>query len=175
MHKTLISTLVLALAAVASPASAQQAIDPKWMQVDSASKRVTFDVIAGHTPFNGSLNFNGFKDGELTFTVPQGWTVVMNFVNRDGALPHSAEIIADHPPLPLRSEGPDIAGAATKASDQGTASGGGKDSFRFAATTAGSYIVFCGVAGHGMGGMWVRLNVDATAKMPSINATPAGK
>jgi hypothetical protein len=176
MHQTAFSGLV-ALALLAAPAAAQQAaapaIDPRWMTVDSSGKKVTFEVIAGHTPMNGALNFNGFKDGELTFVVPPGWTVVMNFTNRDGNLPHSVQIIADKQPLPLRAGDPAIAGAESKEADQGTSAGGARDRFQFVANPPGSYIVFCAVAGHGMGGMWTRLRVDAAARMPSITPTPA--
>jgi sulfocyanin len=174
MLKTLPSLLALVL--LAAPAAAQQAalpaIDPKWMTVDSAAKRVSFDVIAGHTPENGALNFNGFKNGGLTFVVPAGWTVTMNFTNRDGNLPHSVQIIADKPPLPLRAVEPAIPGAATKDADMGSSSSAALERFRFTAEPAGNYIIFCAVAGHGMAGMWARLWVNDTARMPWIMTTP---
>jgi uncharacterized cupredoxin-like copper-binding protein len=167
----------LALTLLAAPAAAQQSpaptIDPKWMTVDSAAKRVTFELVAGLTPLNGGLNFNGFKDGDLTFVVPAGWSVVVNFTNRDGSLPHSVQVIPDKQPLPLRAGDPAITGAESKDADQGTATGGAKDRFQFVANPPGSYILFCAVAGHGMGGMWVRLRIDASARMPAIIATPA--
>jgi len=175
MLKTLLSGLAVAL--LAAPAAAQTtpapAIDPKWMTVDSAAKRVSFDVIAGHTALNGALNFNGFKEGELTFVVPAGWTVTMNFTNKDGNLPHSVQIIPDRQPLPLRAVEPAIPGGATKDADAGSASSAPRERFRFIAEPAGSYAVFCAVAGHGMAGMWVRMKIDATAQWPSMVATPA--
>src|SRR5437899_6612945 len=76
------------------------AVDPSWLQVDTVTKTVTFQLVAGLTGLNGALNFNGFRDGGLTLTVPIGWTVVMHFRNHDGMLPHSAEVIADTHPLP---------------------------------------------------------------------------
>ena len=175
MLKTLLPGLALTL--LAAPVAAQQtaapAIDPKWMTVDSAAKRVTFELIAGQTPMNGGLNFNGFKDGDLTFVVPAGWSVAVNFTNRDGNLPHSVQVVPDKQPLPLRAVEPAITGAESKNADQGTATGGAKDRFQFVANPPGSYILFCAVAGHGMGGMWVRLRVDGAARMPSMIATPA--
>jgi|SRR5713101_1149812 len=73
------------------------AVDPSWLQVDSATKTATYQLVAGLTGLNGALNFNGFRDGALTLTVPLGWTVLMHFRNHDGMLPHSAEIIGGRP------------------------------------------------------------------------------
>src|SRR6266704_6776045 len=70
-------------------------IDPAWLSYDAATKTVNFHLIAGLTGLNGALNFNGFRDGGLTLTVPLGWNVVLDFRNHDGMLPHSAEVIPD--------------------------------------------------------------------------------
>ncbi len=83
-----------------------QLIDPAWLTADSATNTATFELIAGLTGLNGALNFNGFRDGGLTLTVPLGWTVVMHFRNHDGILPHSAEVIADATPLPTAPVSP---------------------------------------------------------------------
>jgi plastocyanin len=176
MHTPSLPTLALALILLAPPAAAQQAappaIDPKWMTVEARAQRVSFEIVAGHTPFNGGLNFNGFRDGELTFVVPAGWTVTMGFVNQDRNLPHSVQIIPDSQPLPLRAVDPVIPGAATQDAEMGTTSGSPKERFRFTAEHPGSYIVFCAVAGHGLGGMWARLKVDSTVTAPAILLTP---
>src|SRR6266446_6545403 len=63
------------------------AVDPSGLQVDSVTKPVTCQLVAGLTGLNGALNFNGFRDGGLTLTVPLGWSVVMHFRNHDGMLP----------------------------------------------------------------------------------------
>src|SRR5438093_10907992 len=60
------------------------AVDPSWLQVDSVTRMVTFQLVAGLTGLNGALNFNGFRDGELTPTVPLGWPGVTHFRNHDG-------------------------------------------------------------------------------------------
>src|SRR2546422_11669331 len=72
-----------------------------------------FRSIAGLTGANGALNFNGFRDGELTLTVPLGWSVVMQFRNHDGMLPHSAEVIEDTHPLPTQPVTPAFPRAVT--------------------------------------------------------------
>ena len=153
-------------------AVAAQSIDPKWMKVDSAVKRVTLELVAGLTPFNGALNFNGFRDGELTFVVPAGWSVVVNFLNQDGMLSHSAEVILDDVPVPLRAVDPAIPRAYTRDLEAGIAYGGGKDVMRFTASPPGAYRLFCAVPGHGAAGMWVRLKVDANVTVPGMAFTP---
>ena len=150
------------------------AVDPSWLQVDTVTKTVTFQLVAGLTGLNGALNFNGFRDGELTLTVPLGWTVVMHFRNHDGMLPHSAEIISDTHPLPTGPVAPAFPRAFTLRLDQGLISEQ-TDDIRFIADKGGSYLIFCGVPGHGAAGMWVRFEVSGSVRKPSLAATPAGK
>jgi hypothetical protein len=151
---------------------ATPAIDPTWMSFDTATKRVTFALTAGLTPFNGALNFNGFRDGELTLVVPTGWNVVVNFENHDGMLPHSAEVILDDGSTPLRPVGPAIQRAYTRDLETGVEAGGGKDVMRFGATPVGNYRFYCAVPGHGAAGMWIRLKVDATVTAPRMVLSP---
>jgi len=150
------------------------AVDPSWLQVDTVTKTVTFQLVAGLTGLNGALNFNGFRDGELTLTVPLGWTVVMEFRNHDGMLPHSAEVIADTHPLPTQPVTPAFRGAVTIRLAEGLVSEA-RDELRFIADKGGSYLIFCGVPGHGAAGMWIRLEVSGSVQQPSLAATLAGK
>jgi len=151
-----------------------QAIDPTWLAVNAASRTATFELIAGLTGVNGALNFNGFRDGGLTLTVPLGWNVVMHFRNHDGMLPHSAEVIDTVHPLPVQPVTPAFPKAFTVRLAEGIPSEG-RDDLRFIADKGGSYLIFCGVPGHGAAGMWVRFEVSGSVQKPSLAATPAGK
>jgi len=164
----------VAVRAQGGTAASPLAVDPSWLQVDTTTKTVTFQLVAGLTGLNGALNFNGFRDGGLTLTVPVGWTVVMHFRNHDGMLPHSAEIIADTHPLPTGPVAPAFPRAFTLRLDQGLISEQ-TDDLRFIADKGGSYLIFCGVPGHGAAGMWVRFEVSGSVQKPSLAATPAGK
>jgi len=164
----------VAVRAQGDAAAPAPAVDPSWLQVDTVTKTATFQLVAGLTGLNGALNFNGFRDGELTLTVPQGWTVVMHFRNHDGMLPHSAEIIPDTHPLPTGPVAPAFPRAFTLRLDQGLISEQ-TDDIRFIADKGGSYLIFCGVPGHGAAGMWVRFEVSGSVRKPSLAATPAGK
>jgi hypothetical protein len=163
-----------AAAQAEKPTAPSQAIDPSWLSVDATTRSATFDLIAGLTGANGALNFNGFKDGGLTLTVPVGWTVVMHFRNHDGMLPHSAVVIDDVHPLPFQPVTPAFPKAFTLRLAEGIPSEG-RDDLRFIADKGGSYLIFCGVPGHGAAGMWVRLMVSTSATQPSLAATPPGQ
>ncbi len=149
-------------------------VDSSWLQADTVTKTASFQLVAGLTGLNGALNFNGFRDGGLTLTVPLGWSVVMHFRNHDGMLPHSAEVIPDTHPLPTGPVAPAFARAFTLRLEQGLVSEQ-TDDLRFIADKGGSYLIFCGVPGHGAAGMWVRLAVSGSVARPSLAATPAGK
>ncbi|MFI5208010.1 MAG: sulfocyanin-like copper-binding protein [Gemmatimonadales bacterium] len=167
--------LVPALAGVAlAQAPAALRIDPTWLKVDSAASSAEFSLIAGLGGTNGGMNFNGATNGALTLVVPVGWHVVLNFRNDDPNMPHSAVVIPAVTPVPAGAGRPAFAGAATRQPDQGLATGS-RQSLRFDAATAGSYMIFCAVPGHGMAGMWMRLDVSASAARPSIGPTPAGQ
>ena len=175
---TLVVT-VLVIGSLAVPAHAQQRrnaeqqrVDTTWLSFDRAAKTARFQLIAGLTGLNGALNFNGFRDGELTLVVPVGWDTKIEFRNHDGMLPHSAEVIAPPTPLPAQPVGPAIPRAFTLQLATGLPPEG-TDVMRFAAQPAGEYLIFCGVPGHGAAGMWIRLRVSTTAQAPAMLLTPS--
>jgi sulfocyanin len=167
---TLLGALLVpaSICAAQSPA-AQSAIDSSWLSADTATKTATFQLTAGLTQLNGGLNFNGFNDGKLTLTVPTSWTVVIRFTNHDPNLPHSAEVVDTTKPMPAGPvEPPAFPRAMTVRLMQGLGSGE-TDSLRFVANKAGSYMIFCGVPGHGLAGMWIRLKVSPMEKRPTLS------
>src|SRR5438094_8150014 len=177
---TLVVT-VLVIGSLAVPAHAQQRrnaeqqrVDTTWLSFDRAAKTARFQLIAGLTGLNGALNFNGFRDGELTLVVPVGWDTKIEFRNHDGMLPHSAEVIAPQTPLPAQPVGPAIPRAFTLRLAEGLISEA-TDTMRFTAQPAGDYLIFCGVAGHGAAGMWIRFQVSASAKTPALLTPAPGK
>src|SRR5439155_4133504 len=104
------ATLALWSLGVAGGAAAQTVpapvVDSAWLKADTTTRTAEFELIAGLTGVNGALNFNGFRDGGLTLTVPKGWKVVVRFRNHDGMLPHSAEVIRDTQPPPIQPQNP---------------------------------------------------------------------
>jgi plastocyanin len=129
----------------------------KW---DPSTKTTTFQLIAG--PFV----FDGYGNGQATLVVPSSSTVVWNFVNEDGT-PHSAELIDDKDPMPNAGGEPAIPRAYTKKVVEGLPQGA-KDVVRFSVPESGKYRIFCGVPGHGLSGMWIRMRVDPAATTPTF-------
>src|SRR5437667_12669770 len=157
-----------------TPTTQTPQIDCNWLTVDTTAKTATFQLVAGLTGLNGGLNFNGFRDGGLTLTVPLGWNVVLHFRNHDGMLPHSAEVVLDTHPLPTGPVAPAFARAMTVRLEQGLISEQ-TDDIRFIADRGGSYLIFCGVPGHGAAGMWIRLEVSGSIRRPFLAASSGGK
>jgi sulfocyanin len=157
--------LLLVSVCCTTPGAAQGA-SSNWVSYSAATKTVTFTLEAGAPGSSGPFNFDGYTNGAATLVVPPRSTVVMNFVNHDGT-PHSAELIADKDPMPAMGVDPAIPAAYTKDLTQGLPQGG-KDVLRFTAPSSGSYRIFCGVPGHGLSGMWIRLKVDPSVKAPGL-------
>jgi sulfocyanin len=158
--------LLLSLGSVcwALPGTAQTA-PSKSLSYDPATKTVTFALEAGAPGSAGPFNFNGYTNGGATLVVPPASTVVMNFVNLDGT-PHSAVVIGDTETMPNMGGTPAIPAAYTVSLTQGLPQGG-KDVMRFTAPQSGNFRIICGVPGHALSGMWIRLKVDPAAKTPS--------
>jgi len=137
----------------------------QWLKYDAASNTVTFELVAG--PFN----FNGYTSGGATLTLPPKANVVINFVNKDGT-PHSAEVIPGDGPIPNAAIDPAIPRAYTNKVLEGLPQEG-SDAMRFSVPETGTYRIFCGVPGHGLGGMWIWMKVDPAAKAALFGPTKA--
>lgn len=151
-------------------AQAAPAVDTSWLHFDASAKTADFDLLAGMTNAFAGLNFNGFRAGGLTLTVPEGWTVTLHFQNKDPNLPHSAEVApgGNVPSGPVKAA---FAGAETHSLDTGMPPGANED-VKFVAAKAGSYLIICPVPGHAAAGMWIHFDVSAGAASPTLKATP---
>jgi sulfocyanin len=136
-----------------------------FMTVDAAAKKVSLRLYAAYGSENGGMNFNGGSRGNQTITIPLGWTVHIDFQNKD-AIPHSAILLPDHMPLPMQPDNPAIARAYTKDVTAGIPTDG-TDPMDFTAQPAGNYLIVCGVPGHGPSGMYIKFVVSADAKAPA--------
>jgi sulfocyanin len=160
-----------AAAASAASAAAPAAVADSTVKVneflsyDPAAKTVALKLFAAHGSVNGGMNFNGASNGSATITVPVGWSVSWNFTNED-AIPHSAIVLVNKMPFPAQPQDPAIPRAYTKDVTAGLPTNG-TDQTTFKASTAGQYLIACGVPGHAPSGMWIKFDVSADAKVPS--------
>ncbi len=137
-----------------------------FLSYNPSTKTATLQLVSGFDGTNGGLNFNGGGKGSHTLIMPAGWTVKANFVNRDGNLPHSAIVIDMVSPIPAMPPEPGLARAYTIKLEEGL-SAGQADEMTFKTSEPGKYLIFCGVPGHGVRGMWINLDVSGSAKQPA--------
>jgi sulfocyanin len=143
-------------------------IAPAWMMVDAARPSVRLRIVGAADGTNGTMNFNGYGNGEMSVIVPLGWTVRVDFENKGlAALPHSLVIIDPATPLPVEGGVPAFPRALTVKLVPGLLAGE-TDSLEFVANKEGRFLFFCGVTGHGVAGMWDYLIVSKEAKRPSV-------
>lgn len=152
------------------PASLSAPVDDSivvnsFLAFNPAARTIWIDLIAGYTGANSSLNFNGGHAGSHTLVIPAGWRVEARFANHDHDLAHSVTVVRQIDPIPVMAPTAAFPGAFSIALEQGLVEGRG-DVFRFSADQPGSYMILCAVPGHGQSGMWVTLEVSATAAGP---------
>lgn len=170
IHISLALTSLCLLLASALPVDADE-INPSWMHVDAGKQSVRLLIVGAADGTNGTMNFNGHGNGEMSVIVPLGWTVRVDFENKGlAALPHSLVIIKPVTPLPIEDGVPAFPRALTVKLVPGLLAGE-TDSFEFVANKEGRFLFFCGVTGHGVAGMWDYLIVSKEVKVPSVRVT----
>ncbi len=138
----------------------------EFLSYNPATKTANLRLVGGYDHTNSALNFNGGANGDQTVIMPVGWTVKASFVNKDGDLPHSVIIIDKVTPIPTMPPEPALPRAYTIKLEEGLTEGG-TDLMTFKTSKAGQYWIFCGVPGHGVGGMYINLDVPESAKVPA--------
>ena len=122
----------------------------RWMQYNTAKRRVRLLLQASVNTF-GSLAFDGYANGFLTITIPQDWTVDVNFVNEQNILKNSAMISQ------LKQGGPftpAVPGASSPRPTQDVTRGIVQH-FQFVASRSGRYAVVSSIPdGQSSSGIW---------------------
>lgn len=136
---------------------------PEWFSVDHDAQTVSVTLIAGETNANNYWNYNGATNGDLAITVPEGYTISVEQVNRDPNMAHSVGILAlpenfMMPPQP----NPVFEGALSQnpTSMIDATMPGETEVIEFVAEQAGSYGLVCLIPGHAAVGMWIYFNVS---------------
>ena len=151
--------------ATMADATASTAMPADWISVDDAARTVSITLLAGETDANNRWNFNGYANGEATVVVPLGYTVTVNFENRDPAHYHSVGVLARAASYPAIFDDatPVFDGAITSNATsmaEATAPAGGTQSITFVASEADEYALVCPVPAHAVTGMWIGFEVS---------------
>jgi sulfocyanin len=148
----------------AAPAAASDMAMTDWFHVDEANQAVHMTITAGSTDAKNYWNFNGGHDGNMTITVPVGYTITIDLRNNDPNMAHSLGISAETSGF---SAMPDITpvfeGAVTSnpTSMMDATMPGQEESITFVADAAGEYAMVCYIPGHAATGMYIYFNVSA--------------
>jgi uncharacterized cupredoxin-like copper-binding protein len=145
------------------PAAADTSAD--WFTVDEAARTVTIDLVAGSTSANNHWNFNGLYGGRGAITVPEGYTVTINFENRDPAMAHSVGVGERMATYPTNFSDPQAVFAGAMSSNPTSMTDatmpGQSETLTFTADRAGDFALICYVSGHAATGMWMPFTVSA--------------
>ena len=117
--------------------------------------------VAGDT-----LAFNRARTGMHSVTIPLGWHVVGQFVNRDSVHAHSAIVIEEAYPLPTVPPPAAFPQAFTRGVEDGLATNV-RDEITFTADREGRFLIVCGVPGHAEGGQRMQLVVTQEVNVPA--------
>jgi sulfocyanin len=141
------------------------AVAATFLKFDETKKTATFQLASG-TEIDAPVSFNGARRGERVLTIPIGWQLEIEFINRDPDLPHSATVIPGVEPLPEQLPAAAFAQAHSVKVDEGLLEGD-SDQVSFVVSREGRYFIACGVLGHAQRGQWLVLEVSPSVTRPS--------
>ena len=134
------------------------------LHVDAAHHTATITLVAAANARNNGFNFDGYSRGELLIDIPRGWRVRVAFRNAGNRRVSCAVVDG---PLATR---PAFRGASTS-DPVGGLPPGGRASFSFTASKAGTYRVASVVPGQMQARMYDVLEVTHSG-WPSVSVRP---
>ena len=144
-----------------------------YLEYNRTSRTVYIDIVATRAASIDSLSvagdtlsFNGSRTGRQSVTVPLGWSVVGQFVNRDPVHAHSAIVIEESYPLPTVPPPAAFPQAFTRRVEDGLALNA-RDEITFTASREGAFLIVCGVPGHAEAGQRMQLVVTSEVNVPA--------
>ena len=138
-----------------------------WLQVDSAGRTASLNMLVTRKPGAPSALINGFRAGEARIIIPVGWTVKWNWRSTDSTAPHSLVVMVQREKVPLEGGRPSFSNAMTRMVTEGLRPGE-IDQSTFEAEEAGWYWMMCGVPSHALEGEWLELRVDPEANTARV-------
>ncbi len=166
---TVLITILFGCGSVTTQNATSPSGSNQWLSFNASNKIVSLRLDADYNSTSAGMNFNGYSNGKMLVTVPQGWKVEVAFKNDNSSLPHSAMIVPYNERTNMGFSSSDIpfSGAMTPNPSSGVI-GNTVQSFTFVADKQGQFAIVCGVIGHASMGMWDTFIVSDSAKSPSI-------
>jgi alcohol dehydrogenase (cytochrome c) len=152
---------------------ASAAKEGTWLALNKAAKTVDLLLIGAYNGAQSGMNFNGYANGDMKITIPNGWKVNVQMSNANPQIPHSAMIVPESTKGTSSNFKEAFKGATTPDPTAGF-TGSKSESFSFTADKAGNYLIWCAIPGHGIAGMYDTLIIDNNAKAPSITTPDKG-
>jgi len=160
-----LTSVILALAAMATLSAQQTGVLPQWMTADSGGRTVSLELKVDGAA-GSPATISGYRQGGVEVVVPLGWTIRWRWINGDSTAAHSLVVMAEREKLPAEGGSPVFDNAMSRNVVRGL--GPGKtDETTFTADQQGWYLLLCGVPGHALGGEWIGLKVDPDARVPA--------
>lgn len=145
----------------------------EYLEYNPATRTAYLDIVATRALAVDSLSvagdtlaFNGSRTGTHSVTVPTGWHIVGEFVNRDPVRRHSAIVIDEVYPLPNDPPPAAFPQAFTRGVEDGLATNA-RDEITFTASREGRFLIVCGVPGHAEGGQRMQFIVTSEVNVPA--------
>lgn len=145
----------------------------EYLEYNPATRTAYIDIVAtradkvdSSSVAGDTLSFNGSRTGRHSVTVPLGWNIVGQFVNRDPVLAHSAIVIEEVYPLPMVPPPAAFPQAFTRGVEDGLATNV-RDEMTFVAGREGRFLIVCGVPGHAEAGQRMQFVVTAEVNVPA--------
>ena len=138
-----------------------------WLEVDSAGRTASLELLVTRKPGAPSAVINGYRAGEARVTIPVGWTAKWNWHSTDSTAPHSLVVMVQREKIPLEGGRASFSNAMTRMVTEGLRPGQ-NDQSTFEAEEAGWYWMMCGVPGHALEGEWLELRVDPESKTARV-------
>lgn len=132
----LLTPVVAGTVAVATGCGSTPSLGSGFMSVNSATKTVTFKVVAGYTTTNDYLNYDGYANGNMTITVPVGYHVKLDYYN-NGGTPADLGVYNNQDQLAFSGAGDSIQNI--NLNPQPGIPPGGSETISFTPTKSGTY------------------------------------
>ncbi|HZA91149.1 MAG TPA: sulfocyanin-like copper-binding protein [Gemmatimonadales bacterium] len=138
-----------------------------WLQVDSAGRTASLDLVVTRKAGAPSALINRYRAGEARIIIPVGWTARWNWRSTDSTASHSLVVMVQREKIPLEGGRASFSNAMTRMVTEGLRPGQ-IDQSTFEAEEAGWYWMMCGVPGHALEGEWLELRVDPESKTARV-------